>query len=116
MRSAVDEVCKYNSDCGQSEMLRRSLQKVFAKTLGERDYVMGGFGINTHLDAGDHPDVLARYISDHFQDESATNVEFVKLKKHKCALVVALRDIYHGEELYVSYGRGYWTARGLLEK
>jgi len=40
LRSAVDEVCKYHSDCGQSEMLRRSLQKVFAKTLGERDYGM----------------------------------------------------------------------------
>ena len=38
LRTAVDEVCKYEPDNEGVDMLRKSLQKVFAKTLGDRDY------------------------------------------------------------------------------
>ena len=38
LRAAVDEVCKYEPENEGVDMLRRSLQKVFAKTLGDRDY------------------------------------------------------------------------------
>ena len=38
LRTAVDEVCKYEPDNAGVDMLRKSLQKVFAKTLGDRDY------------------------------------------------------------------------------
>ena len=38
LRAAVDEVCKFEPDNAGVDMLRKSLQKVFAKTLGDRDY------------------------------------------------------------------------------
>ena len=38
LSAAVDEVCKYEADEGGGDMLRKSLQKVFAKTLGDRDF------------------------------------------------------------------------------
>ena len=38
LRAAVDEVCKYEPENEGVDMLRKSLQKVFAKTLGDRDY------------------------------------------------------------------------------
>ena len=39
------------------------------------------------------------------------NSHFVKLKKPKQALVVALRDIAPGEEILAEYGEGYWKLR-----
>ena len=78
--------------------------------------VMGGFGLNAHVDAGPHPGVLARYVND---VEGAYNVRFVKLGAAKTverpprALVVALRDVAAGEELYARYGSGYWAARNI---
>ena len=38
LRNAVDEVCKYVREDGVTDLLRRSLQKCYARTLGERDY------------------------------------------------------------------------------
>ena len=38
LHAAVDEVCKYEPDNQGVDMLRKSLQKVFAKTVGDRDY------------------------------------------------------------------------------
>ena len=34
----MDEVCKYEPENEGVDMLRKSLQKLFAKTLGDRDY------------------------------------------------------------------------------
>ena len=38
LAAAVDEVCKYEPDNEGVDMLRKSLQKVFSKTIGDRDY------------------------------------------------------------------------------
>ena len=38
LAAAVDEVCKYAPDNEGVDMLRKSLQKVFSKTIGDRDY------------------------------------------------------------------------------
>ena len=38
LAAAVDEVCKYEPDNEGVDMLRKSLRKVFAKTIGDRDY------------------------------------------------------------------------------
>ena len=38
LRDAVDEVCTYVPDGEGADMLRRSIQKFFARVLGERDY------------------------------------------------------------------------------
>jgi len=79
---------------------------------GSSDYRMGGFGLFS-VDATDAPEVLARYINDH-ADVRCLSVKFVKLVREYTALVVALRDIAAGEELFVSYGEVYWRARGGL--
>ncbi|CEM26558.1 unnamed protein product [Vitrella brassicaformis CCMP3155] len=91
-------LCEYS---GTVLTLRQLLQQ------RDRTYVMGGFGLNAHIDAGPHPEVLARYINDNF-DKSKINVRFNKLKTLKRAEVIALRAIEPGEELYASYGQVYW--------
>mmetsp|Transcript_28497 Transcript_28497/g.51170 ORF Transcript_28497/g.51170 Transcript_28497/m.51170 type:complete len:205 (-) Transcript_28497:207-821(-) len=76
----------------------------------DRDYVMGGFGLNRHVDAKSHPQVLARYINDNLEP-GKRNVKFIKLPAQCKALVIALRDITPGEELYVEYGEVHWRNR-----
>jgi len=38
LKDAVDEVCKYVPEGEGADFLRRSIQKFFARTLGERDF------------------------------------------------------------------------------
>ena len=76
----------------------------------DRDYVMGGFGLNVHVDASQHKHVLARYINDNF-DKSKLNAEFVKFEADACAIVCTIRKVRKGEEIYVDYGESYWRAR-----
>uniref|UniRef100_A0A7S0LDV9 SET domain-containing protein n=1 Tax=Coccolithus braarudii TaxID=221442 RepID=A0A7S0LDV9_9EUKA len=83
-----------------------------AHRLEHRDYLMGGFGINAHVDARFAMDAPARYINDHF-DQTKLNARFEKLKPKRRALAVATRDIRAGEEIYASYGETYWRARGI---
>ena len=87
--------------------------------------VLGGFGINVHIDAKEYPDSLGRYIND-CRNESETNAKFVKLRAEKKALVVATRFIkvcsffeysdsipfQSGSEIYASYGESYWRKHG----
>ena len=80
--------------------------------LKDKTYLMGGFGLNCHIDAKDHPNVLARYIND-AREESEQNARFVKIKKLKKAQVLSIRDIQPGEEIYASYGSIYWRHRTL---
>ena len=80
-----------------------------AHRLENRDYLMGGFGLNCHIDGQHHTEFHARYINDH-ADPAAINARFVKCRKTRKALVVALRDIRAGEEVYCSYGEAYWRA------
>jgi hypothetical protein len=58
----------------------------------DKSYMMGGFGLNVHLDAADCPDSMGRYINDP-RNEGFINVRFVKLKTEQKALIIALRDI-----------------------
>ena len=75
------------------------------------DYVMGGFGLFWRVDAEPHPKVLARYINDHWLEPQRQNAQFIKLKKERKALVVATRALDAGEEVFASYGEGYWRKR-----
>ena len=77
---------------------------------GERDYVMGGFGILWHVDARESS-CMGRYINDTFDGEH--NVWFDKLKQDFAAKVIAKRDIAAGEELFVQYGEPFWKPRGI---
>ena len=38
LRLAVDQVCKYESEGSGVDLLRKSLQKVYSRTLGDRDF------------------------------------------------------------------------------
>ena len=90
---------------GEVLTLREAMQ------LKDRDYLMGGFGPNAHVDARDAFAMPGRYVNDSF-DASRLNARFDKSKATRSARVVALRDIGDGEEIFASYGRSYWSARG----
>uniref|UniRef100_A0A7S0P2K7 SET domain-containing protein n=1 Tax=Calcidiscus leptoporus TaxID=127549 RepID=A0A7S0P2K7_9EUKA len=83
-----------------------------ATRLEKRDYLMGGFGLNVHIDARFALNASARYINDHF-DAKKINARFEKLKPQRRAIAIATRDIRAGEEIYASYGETYWRARGI---
>jgi len=74
------------------EYTGKQLTLLQAVKLTDKRYLMGGFGLNCHLDAQDHPESLGRYINDPMSP-SLHNVEFVKLKDEKKALVRATREI-----------------------
>ena len=98
---------KYTTFCeytGTELTLRETMQ------LRDKTYLMGGFGINCHIDAREHPDVMARYINDGLRKERQ-NARFVKHPELKKASVVSTRDIFPGEEIYASYGELYWRFR-----
>ena len=103
---------------GQLLCIYRGTKLSFAQVLklpmSEKDYIMGGFGLNVHVDASKHLNILARYINDNF-DKTKINVEFKKLEKDACALVYSLRCIEPGEELYAGYGESYWRGRDMLK-
>ncbi len=90
----------------------RLLTLAQAASLPNTDYLMGGFGINVHIDARFTLDAPGRYVNDNF-DAAAINATFVKDKKAKRATLVATRDIRAGEEIYASYGESYWSVRGV---
>ena len=94
---------------GEVLTLREALQ------LKDRDYLMGGFGPNAHVDARNAFAMPGRYVNDSF-DPTRLNARFDKSKATRSARVVALRDIEEGEEIFASYGRSYWTARGFDER
>ncbi|KAG8459904.1 hypothetical protein KFE25_010953 [Diacronema lutheri] len=87
-----------------------SLARVMQMDVRARDYVMGGFGLNVHVDGRSDLNMLARYINDN-GDASMINAEFVKLRAERKALVRALRPLRSGEEVFCAYGDGYWRAR-----
>jgi SET domain-containing protein len=78
--------------------------------LKDHTYLMGGFGLNCHIDAKEHPQVFARYIND-ARDDKQQNARFVKIKQLKKANVIAIREIEADEEIYASYGSVYWRGK-----
>ncbi|CBJ33015.1 conserved unknown protein [Ectocarpus siliculosus] len=66
-------------------------------------------GPQVYVDALDHPEVMARYIND-CRNSWLYNVAFRKLPQESKALVVALKDIQPGQEIFVDYGRWYWLS------
>ena len=59
------------------------------------------------IDAGPHPGVLARYVNDN-ADKARVNARFDKDPAQRLARVVATRALAAGEEVFASYGAGYW--------
>ena len=89
----------------------RVLSLLQATQLADRDYLMGGFGLNAHVDARFAMNAPARYVNDHF-DKERLNARFDKNKEKRTATLVATRAIRRGEEIYASYGESYWRSRG----
>jgi hypothetical protein len=80
-----------------------------AKSLKDRSYLMR-IG-DVLVDPGPLPEIKARYINDPL-DEHYVNCKFVPGELR--AAVVATRVIEPTEELYVSYGDGYWAQHDTL--
>ena len=78
----------------------------------ETDYVMGGFDLNTYVDARLALDCSGRYINDNF-DPAKINAQFDKLPGEHRANVIATKPIAAGEEIFASYGEDYWKPRGI---
>ena len=90
----------------------RVLTLAQATKLPDRDYLMGGFGLNAHVDAREAYAMPGRYVNDHF-DASRLNAEFRKNKAARSAALVAIRPIATGDEIHAAYGASYWRARGV---
>jgi predicted transcriptional regulator len=83
-----------------------------AKGLKDRSYLMlvdGGILV----DPGPLPQIKARYINDPL-NEIFVNCKFVPVPDKLRSAVVATRTITRGEELFVSYGDGYWAQHETL--
>jgi len=86
-----------------------------AAKLENRDYLMGGFGVNAHVDAREAYAMPGRYVNDHF-DAAMLNAEFRKNKAARSAALVAIKPIAAGAEVHAAYGASYWRARGVDPK
>ncbi len=58
----------------------------------DKSYIMGGFGLNVHIDAKDCFESMGRYINDP-RNPALENSKFIKVKAERKALVVAIKDI-----------------------
>lgn len=96
-----EKVCDYRG---------RVLSLLQATRLENRDYLMGGFGLNVHVDASEAYSIPGRYVNDN-GNEAMLNAQFVKHPKLRKASVVATRRIEIGDEIFASYGETYWRSR-----
>lgn len=68
------------------------------------------YGEDIFIDAGPHPNVLARHINHHF-DRTKINCDFIE--RDGKVFIEALRDINADEEIYADYGELYWSDKDL---
>lgn len=81
-----------------------------AQMLHDKSYLMCISG-DFLVDAGPCPNIKARYINDPLNDD-AVNCKFIPDPEHFRSITVATRTIYAGEEIFASYGDGYWAQQG----
>jgi SET domain-containing protein len=92
------------------EYYGRELTLLQTIKLKDKTYLMGGFGLNCHIDAKDELGCFGRYIND-AMDPAKQNARFVKIKHLKKANVIAIKDVQAGDEIYASYGNVYWRGK-----
>ncbi|KAL4162934.1 hypothetical protein PRNP1_003466 [Phytophthora ramorum] len=97
-------VCEYTGVVLPNREAWKLPDKSFLMKLGDGKYI----------DALNCPEVLARYINDCRGHRGGFNVHFDKRPQEDKALVVAMRDIRLGEEIFVDYGRRYWLAYNMV--
>lgn len=98
--SQGDVICEYSG--GRVLRTREAIQ------LQDKSYLMR-LGPQVYMDLIDSS-AVARYIND-CRCKCCINAEFVKEPEKERALVVALRNINEGEEIFASYGRWYWIGK-----
>lgn len=78
-----------------------------ARHLNDRSYLMCISG-DFLVDSGPCPHIKARYINDPL-NEIAINCKFVPDLKNFRSIAIATRTIHAGDEIFASYGDGYWA-------
>ncbi|CAD7925088.1 unnamed protein product [Amoebophrya sp. A120] len=104
-------IVKYTGTLLSTAEAFRLDDKTYLMRLGLGKYVDGNpaRSTDTNPDKREHVQSLACYLN----DARPYNCYFVKRPEDGWADVVTLRDVEAGEELYVSYGKLYWTGHKL---
>lgn len=84
------------------------LKTTEALRLADKSYLMR-LGPQKYVDCRECMDVGARYIND-CRRKDMYNVRFEKRPDENDALVIAIKAIAAGDEIYVDYGRWYWAS------
>lgn len=96
-------VCRYFGTVLRTKEALQVADKSYLMRLGEQSYV----------DSRECLECQARYIND-CRNPCGYNVVFRKIPSEQCAMVVALRNIGIGEELFVDYGKWYWAGCSIV--
>jgi SET domain-containing protein len=102
---AGDVICEYIG-----KML--SVKEVFR--LEDHSYLMRLGSPNIYIDGKDVFS-FARHINDN-RNKLKHNVKFEKYPQERKALVVAIKNIKPGDELFVDYGKWYWYGKNHLKQ
>lgn len=81
-----------------------------ARNIRDRSYLMCVSG-DFLIDSGPCPSIKARFINDPL-NEDLVNCKFIPDPEKFRSVTIATRTIYAGEELFASYGDGYWAQLG----
>ena len=111
-RKEGEVVCVYEGTVVATRDALKVEDKSYLMRLGEQCYIDARLPFKREDELeGSEKECIARYINDSI-NPAGYNVVFDKQPNnipYARALVVALRDIEAGEELFVSYGKTYWA-------
>ena len=111
-RKEGEVVCVYEGTVISTRDALNLEEKSYLMRLGEQCYIDARLPFKRDEEPeGNERECIARYINDSI-NPAGYNVVFKKQPNHlpyARALVIALRDIEAGEELFVNYGKMYWA-------
>jgi SET domain-containing protein len=115
-RNAGEVVCVYEGTVIRTAEALKIQDKSYLMRIGEQCYIDARLPYKREEEPeGSQRECIARYINDSI-NPAGYNVRFDKEPDnlpYARALVVALRDIEPGEELFVCYGKRYWEGSDL---
>ena len=115
-RAAGEVVCVYEGTVIRTAEALKIKDKSYPMRVGEQCYIDARLPYRREDDpVGSERECIARYINDSI-NPAGYNVRFDKQPDnlpYARALVVALRDIEQGEELFVNYGKNFWQGSSL---
>lgn len=74
-------------------------------------WVLKGSKGNICINSTHTPEYKARYVNDSYGSKFKNNLRVIMDHKNKRVTYVSTRNIRAGEELFISYGDGYWGSR-----